>query len=230
MVKRNISKRNLVMAIILTIILFSMGIMLGLLVSEKRIQNFEKVFDEGRLDYESLQLQFRMIDNVNKEKSCPIVLESLKTNVNRLITSGKQIEKYSKDINNNPFGFDLLKREHILAQLNYWFLIEESKKICNKDVVTIIYFYSDTDDCLYCSTQSTILSYLKGKFKEKVMVFSFDASFDKEALIPILTKVYNVKEYPSLIIEGQTHQGLIEIEELEQIVCTSLKSPNENCP
>lgn len=228
MVKRDVSKKNLIIAVILTILLFSMGIMIGLLVSEKRIESLEQTAQDQRLNYESLQLQFLMINDANKEKSCPILIEALEENIKNLILSGEKIEKFSNDLNTNPAGFDILKRDYTLAQLKYWFLVKKSRNVCGKDVVPIIYFYSNAEDCSYCSAQSRILTYLKGKYEERIMVFSFDASFKKEALIPILKRVYSVTEYPSLVIEDKTYSGLVETSVLEDIICSKLEN-SEMC-
>lgn len=227
MVKRDVSKKNLIIAIILTLLLFSMGILIGLLVSERRISHLEQISKDQRLDYESLQLQFLMITDSNKEKSCPVLIESLEQNIKRLISTGEKIEKYSEDLNLNSKEFETLKRDYTLTQLNFWFLVKKSREICEKDVVPIIYFYSNDKDCAYCSTQSRILTYVKGKFKERTMIFSFDGSFEQEALIPILKKVYNVQEYPSLIIDEKTYSGLITTNELEEIICSKLKEHEE---
>ena len=226
---RQMSVKNYVVAGIITLLVFVTGLMLGLTTSDKRVSFSEEQINQHRLELDSLQLQYLFIDQEDAKSNCAAISLALEENVKKLAVLGDKIETFSKDINFNEKEFDTIKREYILSQIRYWLISNKAKQICSTDTISVLYFYSDEDECFGCSTQSRILTHLKGRFKDRLLVFSIDASFVQEPLVPILRQTYNVTKFPSLVIDDDAFYGLMEEDELSAQLCNRYVNKPEGC-
>lgn len=227
---RQISKGRYLAAALISLMIFLLGLSLGIYLSGTRVGYIEELANKQKLDYDSLQLQYNFIDLIKDEKNCVALNKALDLSVDNLENTRVKLELYSEDINMNGQKYNDLKREYMLAEIKYWMLTQKSAEICKRDAVYVLYFYKEGDECPDCETQSYILTYLKGIFKEKLMVFSIDASFDEsEPLVKILKDVYNVDEYPTLVVNGKTYDGLIELNKLKREICYQYTNRVEGC-
>jgi len=228
MVRITFRKRRYIIAFSLTCFIFFIGFLLGFYFNQERIDYVTEIQIIQNLDYESMQLQYAYIDFVGERESCIFLSKTLEDSLLSLEDLRVKIEKYSTDFNLDDVEYDSLKRQYILAELKYWLLAKKTKEMCERDVVSLIYFYS-IDDCEYCTAQSYILTSLKKSFGESLLVFSIDESFEKEPMVAILKEVYGVDEYPSLIIEDKAFKGLVEKEDLRKYICLELREDPELC-
>ena len=70
---------------------------------------------------------------------------------------------------------------------------------------------------------------MKQKFRERLFVFGFDASFEEEPLLRLITATYNVTAYPTVIIEGRSYADFMPRENLTETLCSFYKSKPEEC-
>jgi hypothetical protein len=229
LVERKLSKRNLIIAAVLTFLFFSMGILLGVVLSEKRVESLQGVAVSQKMDYESMQLQTLFLEESVGADKCLIVSKAMDSHLQTLSDTGDKIEGYIQSSQVSGESYDEVKREYILAQLKYWLLAKKAEKLCNSDVVSIIYFYSNTEKCSGCGAQSRVLTHLKELFPQELLVFSFDASFEQEAMVQMLKAVYGVDTYPTLLINEEKHVGIVTEEELLKEVCSKLKAEHPAC-
>lgn len=227
--ERGVSRKNIFLAALLTLLFFSMGLLLGVLLTEKRVEHLEGVAAMQKMDYESMQLQTLFLEESADENKCLVVSKAMDAHIHTLSETGARIEQFISDAKISGESFDEVKREYTLAQLKYWLLAKKAKKMCSRNMVSVIYFYSDTGDCSSCSTQSRILTHLKEMFPEQLLVFSFDASFEQEAMIQMLKMVYGIDKYPTLIIDEAKHSGLVTEEDLLAEICSGLGNEHPAC-
>lgn len=226
---REISKRRHLIVFTLTFLIFTIGLMLGLLVTKEREEALENINKIENLKYDSLQLQHLYMTSLAEEKDCVGMLSSLEENVKELEGARERIENYIKDSKTNKNSYIEIKREYTLAQLRYWLFVRKYRDICDGDFVSILYFYSNSDECTECRTQGIILTYLKSLLKDRILTFSFDADFEDEPMIKTLKKVYNITEVPIVIIENTKFSGLIELDELKKEICSWYKFEISEC-
>lgn len=226
---REMHKRNYLAAAVITFLLFGMGLLLGIFLSGERLDYSKQQLQQQRLELDSLQMQYQFINSFNLKGNCAAIDKTFEVNVKNLIDLGSKIEKYSADVNFNVEEFNNLKREYALAQLRYWLLARKAEETCNRDIVSVIYFYSDEDACFSCSTQSRILTHMKGKLENKLLVFSMDAAFTIEPMVTILKESYNITEFPSLVIGDDLFTGLQTEEQLLKEFCLRFLEKPELC-
>lgn len=224
--KRKLSLHKYIVAAIITCIIFGIGLSSGLLVERGRLKYIQEMNTEQKIDYSSLQLQFLYLDSLKDNKSCPAVYKIFNTNLDLLDRTRKRLEDYNQKSAMDKENFDLLQREYFIAEMRYWLLSQKVREICNEDIVTVLYFYSDSAES---DTQGFILNYLKRKLKEQLLIFSFNSQFEKEPIIPILLTRHNLTEYPALVIENETFQGIVPESELNKIICSHYNSEPEQC-
>jgi len=226
---RNLSKDKYLIAGAITLGVFLLGLFLGLAIEGKRVNYIESLGRKQNLDFSSLQLQYAFIDQMSQEKNCLAVEKTFEQNINNLESTRTRLENFDRDATLNKNEFDLLKNEYILAQIRYWMLAERTRNLCGRDVASILYFFSDEQECQDCDKQAFVLTYLKKKFKDKLLVFSFDSKFESEPMIPLLKKTYNVTSYPTIVIEGKSKNRFQDKDAILKEICSSYKEKTEDC-
>ena len=226
---RSLSKDKYIMAGAITLGIFFLGLFLGLAIEGKRVNYIESVSRKQNLDFSSLQLQYAFIDQMSQEKNCMAVQKTFEDNINNLESTRIRLENFDRDATLNKNELDVLKNEYMLAQIRYWMLAERTRRLCGTDIVTILYFFSDEKECPDCDRQAFVLTYLKKRFKDKLLIFSFDSQFEAEPMIPLLKKTYNITTYPTIVIEGNPKIKFQDKSNILKEICSYYKEKIADC-
>lgn len=221
MVDRQIHGRKHIAAFFITLGIFVIGILIGLRISDVRVDVLDEENRQQRADLESLQLQYLYLDSQkDRNTSCGALNAALDSNLASLETARAKLENYLEELNREEYL--LLKREYLLNEVRYWILARQAREACGTDVVSVLYFYGTEEECEDCGAQAMILTSLKDRFKEKLLVFSLDRDF-ADNMIQVVKDSYGIKEVPSLVIEDKVNAGLVEMDEVEEEICSQLK-------
>ncbi len=223
------SKQLYVIAFLITTGIFLLGLLLGFVVEQKRTSYVEEQYQEQKIVFSSSQLQYEFLSLLHNEEDCPAVFKTLYTNLQNLEKTRIRLENFDRDSTLEKAQFDLLQREYLLAEIRYWMLAKRTKELCSYDVVTVLNFYSDNNDCPDCDQQAFILTYLKSLFNDRLLIFSFNSDVTEEPMVGILEAAYNVSTYPSLVIDDITYAGLRDTDELLTFVCSHYTQKPEGC-
>ncbi len=223
---RIISKEKYIMAGILTLLIFSLGLTLGIILENQRYNLVEEVNSEQEVTYLSLQLQQLYLNAFRDEHSCPILSAALKKAVVDLDETLSRVIAHEEEQDVSSKRKEIVQRRYVLDNLRYWLLAQESRQQCQLDIAPIIYFY--TEDCPSCPNQGTILSYFKNLFGERVLVFPINLALrEQEPMIGVITSLFSVDKYPTIIVNGKKYEGVVPQEQLQAIICSSLKKAPE---
>jgi hypothetical protein len=213
---------------VITLLIFSLGITLGFVIDSKRVAWAEKSGSTSSLDYESLQLQYLYLNTLEgSDKHCEVLSTALSGTLVALSSTIEDIERFKESTHINGREYDFLLRKFTVDNLKYWLFSEKSKKICDMDAVSILYFFS-REDCDICPNQGVILSYFKRLFDKDLLIFPIDVDID-EPIIDILKSVYNISSYPSLVIEDNKFDRIVYKQELGEIICDKYKDYGTEC-
>ena len=219
---RLISKDKYIVAAIITFLIFSLGILLGLVLEDHRYALVEEAASTQEVDYLSLQLQQLYLNNFHDEGSCPVLSTALKKAVVDLDQTLSQVIAFEEDQSTASQRKETVQRRYILDNLRYWLLAKESQQKCHLDIVPILYFYSTS--CPSCPNQGTILSYFKNLFGEKVLVFPINLDLqEKESMVDVAVSLFNIQKTPSLIINDKKYEGVVPQEKVQEIICSTLQ-------
>jgi len=223
MVKRSVNVKRHLIAFTITGLVFVIGLLIGLGLTRERIEFSENFVRQQKADYDSLQLQLLYLE----EGSCSALEKTLEHNINELEKQRAKLEQYIKDSDNKDLK--IIEREYMLSEIRYWLLAKQSKQDCDLDSVSVLYFYSDVEgECEDCRTQGVILSFLKDKFKDRLLIFSIDVNV-KDPMISIIKETEGINTLPALIIEDDKTFGLKGREDLKEIICDYYKKPHTEC-
>jgi hypothetical protein len=207
----------LISAIITFLILFA-GIFFGLYIGKEKVSVLEQGINDLRIRQDDATLSFSLM-TIFGNRSCEIIQHELSDTMSEAAELGRKITDYEKEKFKDDSYYSA-KKDYTLIQIRYWSYLERMKKECNNNnFITILYFYSD--DCRDCSKQGLIYDYLKQQHPENVMIFALDYDVDLNTL-KILKEVYNVEQVPTSIINDRQYQGLVELNQLDEILCTEL--------
>jgi hypothetical protein len=226
---RDFKKRRYIFAAIVTMALFFLGFFFGFIMDLKRVDYFDKAGSVQQLNIRSLQLQYELLKGDAFQDRCSAFRFMFDKFILELENNRVRLDQYSRQSDIITEDFDILKREYALSQINFWYISRNFKESCTNasDFVTVLYFFSDDQKCPMCGDQGTVLDYYKSILKQNLLVFAFDETFaDKESLITMLEQVYDVKSYPTIVINNKAYPGFMSKESLGQILCEEYLSEN----
>ena len=232
-VERKRSALKYIIAGVITLLVFSLGISLGMVIDNERVKWLQEREEQRDLDYESLQFQYLYLNTMKDTKeSCKILKTTLETSLKDLDLTLSKLLSYKKGTDLNYGEYERLQRRYILDNIEYWLFSKEAKQECdNMDLVTILYFYS-SEHCPRCSEQGVALTHFKKIFEERVLIFPLDTDMmDKEPMVKMLVSQYDVNDtaIPSIVIEEKRFDNVMDIEDLWPLICSSFKSKQDEC-
>lgn len=224
---RTLNKNKYALVAIMTVIIFILGLLLGLVTNEYKIKYMERIANEQEVEFSSLQFQYLYLDALKDYERCPVVSKTLENNLKTLAPILDELERHELNGDTEDPTYITLKRKYILANLRYWLLAQVSKESCENDIITIFYFY--TPECKNCHNQGFALTHLKQIFSDRLLIYPIDSSFDKEPMITILNAKYNITQYPTLIIEKDIHPGFMSKDDILKNICHKFNTEQPEC-
>jgi len=219
--ERKVSKHKYLIAAAVALLIFSLGIMLGMVVDNERFRWVINKGEEQDVSYQSLQFQYLYLNTVigSDNESCTVLRAQLEDTLSDLGSTLDKLVNFQQDSSLNKDDFDLIKRKYLVDNLEYWLFAQKAKRLCKSDLVTILYFYSGTK-CDICPNQGVVLTYYKKKYEDRLLVFPIDVDLEpKEPIIKILRKRYQIYNYPSIVVEDKMYEGVVEKDALGGIIC-----------
>ena len=224
-VDRTIYWKKHIAALVITCLLFVIGLLIGVKISDSRLGVLQEFGEQQKADFESLQLQYAYLASSNG--SCAAFSKALEQGVTNLENARIKLENYIQ-ASVDQTEFLAQKRVYMLAEIRYWLLAREAQKACGKNNVKVLFFYDDDETCDQCSTQGYVLTSLKDTFKDKLLIFSLDATND-EPMVDILKRVYNINMTPSVVVDEKMMPGFTAEDELFKMICTDFDKVPEIC-
>jgi len=221
--ERSLSNKKYLLAFVLTIIIFTGGIFIGLLFEKIQLNSSEETILSEKVGLRSLQLQQQYIESGT---DCTALNKVLQSNINDLTRKMQEVLEYQKKALFSQEKFDLQLRDYFLTEIQFFLVSQEINKKCPKDNVNILYFYDENA----LDTQGDILDYVKKVFGDSVLIFSFDSGFRKEPMIEVLMANYGITQFPSTVIEEQVFQGHTSVETILKVVCDEFEKQGKKVP
>lgn len=223
-VERKTSLKKYVLAFILTLVVFSGGIIVGIILENAQLNSSQQIILKEKVNLRSLQLQQNYIGLGTT--NCNTLHSILENNIDELGKKMTLVIDYEKKAIFNQEEFNLQLQDYFLTEIQFYLISQEIDKKCPQDSVKVLYFYDENKD----DTQGDILRYLKKKFEAKILIFSLDSGFEQEPMINTLLTSYNITAYPSIVLGDKVFQGHRGVRELMKILCKEFKEINTKIP
>lgn len=209
-------KNVLAVSLVLTVIIFALGILLNYGLDFIRLDTINKVMAEHELSTDSY-LAEALFSDVFGSNKCVVMnarINDLKKEIHKV---GTELSSYSRFSFFNRKDFDYLKRKYFLLELRFLSLIKQINNECNNPYVPILFFYKIDD---YKSERmGFILEKIAKEYEDSVVILSIDKDYEDEPLVQMLITKYDIVSAPTTIIDGDIKkQGLFYESELNKVI------------
>ena len=219
---RTISTDKYIIAGIITGLIFFLGLTLGLIFEDARYGLVQQINQDQEVRYQSLQLQYLFLTSYNNQNNCPVLTTTLQETITDLSDSLSEVVTYEEENKGTESQKIAVQRRYLIDNLRYWLLAKESKQKCQMDVLPVLYFYQK--NCANCPQQGTILTYFKNSLEDKLLVFPINLDLaDSEPMAKIMKSQFNVTQFPTIVVNDQKYEGMVDKQKMQEIICSSLK-------
>lgn len=210
MVKREIYGRYFI-ALVFTIVIFITGILVGSLMTGKKVT---KIYESER----ELTTQFLVQDLRNTlllSEPCKFVESKFVSG--ELFEIGRRLGALEREKGSSNPDVLSLKKYYTALELNDLLYFRQVNNRCGKKFILNLFFYSNNPErCGKCNDQGLVLAYARTKH-ENIRTYSFDVDLDSP-LIEHLKELYGVTDVPSTVFNEKVYSGFLSDDEVERIL------------
>jgi thiol-disulfide isomerase/thioredoxin len=207
--KRNISYKNVIIAFLLTIIVFALGVSIGNYSVGRKYNELSSFISDLRLQTMSMELQFSLLseDPCNAMNSNYLERE--------LSILNNRLDYLEQLYGNKDPEIIQMKKYYSLLQIRHWLLFSKAQDTCDSNLGLILYFYSN-DYCPDCNAQGNVLTSFRNKYSDEIKVYAFDVDLDDFA-VSTLVEMYDISQVPTIIYNDDYLPGLTNMQKLEEV-------------
>lgn len=199
-------KTILLRSLLLTILIFAVGILVNHVFDAFRISIIEDVMIAHEIDSEAYRVEKFFTETFGGEQ-CEAMVSRISDLKNEIRKVGEDLGSYSRFSFFRRKDYDYLKRKYFLLELRFLALIEKLNKECDKPYLPIIFFYEiDQDES---ERQGFILQDLSKDYEQQLIILTLDKDYKDEPLVKLLAENYNVTTAPTIIVDGTSYTGLV---------------------
>jgi hypothetical protein len=207
-------------ALVLTVILFLVGVSLGVFIESLRSKSVRDQYEE--LEFQLLDSKLRTsFYQVMEQDFCDIAIEDNLKFSDMIYEEGKKIEVYEKF---NRLGDKLKdeKRKYALLKTEFWLNSIILKNKCKSDYDIIVYFYRDNPlsdgEKQEQNVQSKILGDLKEEYGAAIMLIPLPIDLGL-SVIDSFVILHDIDVVPAVLInEDIKLEGVHSLEEIERLI------------
>lgn len=184
-----------------TLIVFSVGIGIGIYLDSLRISFFASKFEEFQIDFSNLILEEMFFKSIlaEEDRLCSIYNEKTTKLAEKAGKLGSYLESLREATKLKSYEFEILKQKYFLSNLQLWLHMIGLREKCNYNVTTILFFYTSLSKCDDCIAQGIILSRLKKQNPDYYMIFAVDVD-SKLGIVSTLKQYFNITQVPAVVI------------------------------
>lgn len=202
-------------ALILTLVVFNLGIFMGYMLESSRINKINTLYLNAETELLDQMIQKDALGIL--ELDCNILIEENIKFADRIYEEALLIQKY-EDANRIDNDIMFQHKRFDLLRALFWVNSIKIKQKCNPNYHDLVYFYKYNSPSLEQKSKQQFFSNLLRELKEKmgssVMLIPLAADNDLPS-INLLTKKYNITELPTILIDEDVK--ITDINSMEDI-------------
>lgn len=211
------SKHVFWQALIIALIIFWSGILIGMLFENSRIEKLEDFYFGAKTDISDFELSSEIL--YEGDYGCALIQEHSVLLADKIYAEARLLEKYD-DSNKITKGLIGLHRRYDLLRTILWKNIIENKERCNSDLNTVVYLYNYDNPGLNVKAiqeaMSNFLIDLKGKYGDEIILIPIAVDTNVGAL-DLLRGIYGLEKSPSIFVNEEfKFETLDSLENLEE--------------
>nr|MBA4404733.1 hypothetical protein [Nanoarchaeum sp.] len=207
-------------SLVVTMILFLIGVSLGILFESMRANHVKDKYEEIEFQLLDSQLRANFYQKIDSDFCDYAIQENLEFS-DRIYEEGKKLETYEK-FSKLGNALEKEKKKYALLKTEFWMNSKILKEQCNASYTNIIYFYRDQplndNEKQEQNVQSKVLTDLKEKYGADIMLIPIPIDFNI-SVISVYTRSFDVETVPAILInENIKLEGLHSLEEIEKLI------------
>jgi len=203
-------------ALIITFIVFNIGIFLGYKLESSRINKINEWYLESEIELLDQQIQKNTFEFLDLD--CDAMTEENIKFADKIFEEALVINKY-EEANRIHQDIILQHKRYDLLRTLFWINSMRIKEKCNSDYHNLVYFYKYNNPSIEQKAKQKFFSNLLFQIKQEkgnaVMLIPIAADNDL-ASINLLLKKYQITELPAILIDENIK--IINIENIEDIM------------
>ncbi len=206
-------------ALVLTILVFGAGILVGYGLENWRTRWVESRIDLWSIGWIDYELQKDFFNLIEKE-SCDVAIRKNLEFADRTYEEvGLRIEKFE---NANEITNDILmeQRMYILLKVEFWLNSILLKEKCGSPYHNVVYFYEHTPGIEKKAQQDVIskkLLDLKENYGERMMLIPIDVSLNL-SVVDTLRETYGVDSTPIILVDEKNKFSIDGLDDIENFL------------
>jgi len=180
-------------------------------LNRARIAELSAIEDQLSIDTLSLDTQFSLLETA----PCDSVASST-TLTSELADLGDRLSYTENQLGSTNAQVIRLKKQYSLLEIRDYLITKQLAAACGTKPVTVLYFYSNINDCINCDKAGYALSYLHNTYPA-LRVYSFDYNLDLGALKTFIAINKVEGPLPAFIVNGKHSYGFTSLADLEKI-------------
>jgi hypothetical protein len=221
MKQKKLSVQKTIIVLLLTIIIFSTGVLIGNYNTEKKFSKVVDLTSDLRIETLGMEVEYDILESHICENENVLYL------VQGLFELAEKITFMENELGANNENVIQLKKQYFILEARHWMLAKKRVDEClgptkGLDNTIILYFYSNQGDCPQCQQQGAVLTHLHQKH-EKMKIYSFDINIDSP-VVNVLKTIYGINATPGLVINEETHIGYLSADEFIAFVTNQQKT------
>ena len=215
-----------ILAFLITCFLLATLLIIGDVFDSKREETINRLIQDTYNNLNEMQTFMLMSEIYGDEMAC-LAFQSKLTNLDESLWQlGIKLDRYrvaTEQFQKDPF-YLTQKRVFNENEVFYLMLLTKVNEVCEQDHEVISFFYKNARDCNDCDAQSFVLTDIKRDVDQDISIFSFDTELNLTS-IELLTRYYDVVEYPCVIINDETFCGMRDRRFIVNKVCETSEIP-----
>lgn len=193
-------KSSFLYAFIITIIIFSIGLLLGVLLENWRSNQISDLYQQSEMNLLDIKLQSEIY---SLEKfDCKNAIEENIVFADKIFEEAKIIERY-ESANKLTDSIKLQHKKYDLLRTDLFLNSIKIKQKCNNRYNEVVYFYQYSDLSIEKKAKqeifSRVLEELKNEKGHDILLIPIAGNNDITA-VKLLLKEYNITEFPTVLI------------------------------
>lgn len=192
-------------SLLLTILIFAVGILLNHIFDTFRIDTIVDVMREHEIDTEAYHAEQLFAQTFGQDE-CVFRTERILKLKEEIRQVGEDLGTYSRFSFFRKKDYDILKRTYFLLELQFLANIKKLNEDCGKTYLPVLFFYEIDDD--ESERQGFILQDLSKDYEDHLVVLSIDKDYKDEPLVNLLVNKYGITDAPAIVIDEAVYTGL----------------------
>lgn len=201
--ERKISVSLYASAFILTVIVFSAGVLVGQMIDQANQATISQ--EVGEISARVASTQLLMLLEDGGPSFCPVyrsALDSINMDVERI---GHKLTYLEEE----KGAYDIpLKKSYFVLEAQSYLLSKKINERCGENSTLLLYFYSNSN-CTQCLAQGNDILNARDELRaqgKEVKIYSFDGDLGSP-VADALKAQYGVHTYPSIVVDGRLYSG-----------------------